>query len=113
MPAAGLQIPCVGISAREGVFEKEQGSSGVEQIKSDSINDWLLFARNEHESRGWDEVLPNYKHVIVDGNHFTIMRQPFVCHFSLSRDHIINSLLGNKACRLHSRSDTLFELVYV
>jgi thioesterase domain-containing protein len=111
MPEAGLRTPCIAISAREGVFEKGFNSSIIEEIASDGINDWLLFARTSHDSTGWDEVLPNYKHVIVDGNHFTMMRQPLVGYSFFSPGEDINEVPGNASCRLHSRRNTSFYLV--
>ncbi|KAF2664950.1 polyketide synthase 1 [Microthyrium microscopicum] len=76
MPKTGLNIPCVALWAREGVFEHSPDMQ--EKVSSDGINDWLLFSRHGPDSTGWDELLPNYKAIVVDGNHFTMMREPKV-----------------------------------
>ncbi len=43
---------------------------------NDAAGDWLLHPRQSHGPMGWDRMIPNVRCAVVEGNHFTIMRQP-------------------------------------
>jgi thioesterase domain-containing protein len=78
MPSLGLETICLAIWAREGVFQNSFDTTALGEIAPDAVDDWLLFPRTSYDSTGWDELLPNYKSIVLDGNHFTIMKQPLV-----------------------------------
>ena len=47
----------------------------------DEMQSWLMTSREDFSPSGWDElVTTEIKRSIVDGDHFSMMRHPKVCH---------------------------------
>ncbi len=75
--------PCVAIWARHGVWESVPYSKRVslmakkERVKN-RAQDWILEPRKDLGGNGWEKLILGVERVVVDGDHFSIMRTPKV-----------------------------------
>lgn len=81
-------LSCHVIWARAGLAEEGQRPGILDSVDVSLLNDaqsWLLLARGEIGSGGWERLVPDVESQTVEGNHFSVMREPLVC-FTLSTE---------------------------
>lgn len=97
------------IWARSGVLEllpdekkKMLSTEHAEQITNfNAMQKWLMTSRTDHSSGGWEALLQNeVNSIVVDGDHFSIMRNPMVCCLRGVRSPGYSSLM----CKIRSSS---------
>lgn len=92
----GVPSPkCVAIWARHGVWESVEERRGElleNRVEIENhAHKWIMDRRETYDGNGWERLVPAVEVDIVNGNHFTIMRQPQVCFPTCSKISITYS----------------------
>ena len=84
--------------AREGVDQQSKVPRPVVTDQESKVLDWVLNKRKEEEKPpvGWDRLVgdENFSVVHVDGNHFSMMTEPYVSFLSGKIRHHITDILS-------------------
>ena len=90
------RLQCWATWAQFGVLELMERTGGEEMVHSlnvpfEEFNDiqrWLLISREDLGANGWGTVVPSGVNCVsVEGDHFSIMRQPAVCLLDHHPEH--------------------------
>lgn len=92
---------CLAIWARQGVWESvpaEKHKLLREEAGLDNkAQNWLMDPRTDLGPNGWSELLPKVECTVLEGNHFSIMRQPQVRVVVLLSRFTMN-MAGRRLC---------------
>ena len=74
---------CLLIWARQGLLDsldKSQQSKAEDawHIDGPTTHNWLMYPRENYKGSGWENLVGRLEYEVIDGNHFSIMKQPAV-----------------------------------